>query len=793
MAEATENQPTQDVVKTATPLPELPTQLPILPMSDVVVFPHMVAPLLVSSIQSTHLIDDVVAGNRLLGVTWQTDPDVDQPRPDQLHHFGCIARVVRMLKFPDDSVRVLIQGLKRMRIVRVEAETPYLQAQIAPVDDEQETSLELSALARNAANQFQEIINLSPSLPDELKVALVNIDDPGKLADVIAANLNIPLHEKQRLLEAARVKSRLTLLTNLLNREVEVLHLGSEIQSKVNSALTKSQREYFLREQLKAIQKELGDGGEQGSEIKELRDKIDKAQMPAEVKKVAIKEADRLAMMTPAAAEYTVARSYLDWLIALPWSKSTDDKLDIVQAKRILDNDHYDLEPVKKRILEYLSVLKLRSNGSTAAVGKGPILCFVGPPGVGKTSLGRSIARALGRKFIRISLGGMRDEAEIRGHRRTYIGALPGRVLQGLRRAESNNPVFMLDEIDKVGTDFRGDPSSALLEVLDPQQNNSFSDHYLEVPFDLSHVMFITTANLLEPIPPALRDRMEVIELPGYTEHEKIHIATKYLVPRQLAEHGLKRSQLVLSKDALAAIIRDHTREAGVRNLERQIAAICRSTARRIVERKSKLVSVTARNLKDFLGPVEFFHDVAERTTEPGVAIGLAWTPAGGDILFIEATQMPGRGSLILTGSLGDVMRESAQAALSYLRSRAKQLGIDPRSFEKTDIHIHVPAGAIPKDGPSAGVTMATAMASLYTKQPVRPDVAMTGEITLRGKILPVGGIKEKVLAAARSGVKTIVLPDQNRKDLSQVPPEIRRKLRFRFAKTIDTALRLTL
>ena len=793
MAEATENQPTQDVVKTATPLPELPTQLPILPMSDVVVFPHMVAPLLVSSIQSTHLIDDVVAGNRLLGVTWQTDPDVDQPRPDQLHHFGCIARVVRMLKFPDDSVRVLIQGLKRMRIVRVEAETPYLQAQIAPVDDEQETSLELSALARNAANQFQEIINLSPSLPDELKVALVNIDDPGKLADVIAANLNIPLHEKQRLLEAARVKSRLTLLTNLLNREVEVLHLGSEIQSKVNSALTKSQREYFLREQLKAIQKDLGDGGEHGSEIKELRDKIDKAQMPAEVKKVAIKEADRLAMMTPAAAEYTVARSYLDWLIALPWSKSTDDKLDIVQAKRILDNDHYDLEPVKKRILEYLSVLKLRSNGSTAAVGKGPILCFVGPPGVGKTSLGRSIARALGRKFIRISLGGMRDEAEIRGHRRTYIGALPGRVLQGLRRAESNNPVFMLDEIDKVGTDFRGDPSSALLEVLDPQQNNSFSDHYLEVPFDLSHVMFITTANLLEPIPPALRDRMEVIELPGYTEHEKIHIATKYLVPRQLAEHGLKRSQLVLSKDALAAIIRDHTREAGVRNLERQIAAICRSTARRIVERKSKLVSVTARNLKDFLGPVEFFHDVAERTTEPGVAIGLAWTPAGGDILFIEATQMPGRGSLILTGSLGDVMRESAQAALSYLRSRAKQLGIDPRSFEKTDIHIHVPAGAIPKDGPSAGVTMAVALTSMLMRKPVRPALAMTGEITLRGKILPVGGIKEKVLAAARSGVKTIVLPDQNRKDLSQVPPEIRRKLRFRFAKTIDTALRLTL
>ncbi|HVM62183.1 MAG TPA: endopeptidase La [Verrucomicrobiae bacterium] len=794
MAEVTENPQLQDATKAVTSAPDLPSQLPILPMSDVVVFPHMVAPLLVSNTQSIRLIDDVVAGHRLLGVTWQTDPDADEPRPDQLHPFGCIVRVVRMLKFPDESVRVLIQGMRRMRIVRVETTTPYLQAKVAPVDDELESTLEISALARNAANQFQEIIGLSPSLPDELRVALVNIDDPGKLADVIAANLNISLHEKQQLLEAVRVKTRLTLLTSLLNREIEVLHLGSEIQNKVNSALSKSQREYFLREQLKAIQKELGETGEQGSEIKELRDKIDKAQMPADVKKVAIKEADRLVTMTPAAAEYTVSRSYLDWLIALPWSKSTDDKLDIVQAKHILDADHYDLEPVKKRILEYLSVLKLRSNGSTAAVvGKGPILCFVGPPGVGKTSLGRSIARALGRKFIRISLGGVRDEAEIRGHRRTYIGALPGRVIQGLRRAESNNPVFMLDEIDKVGTDFRGDPSSALLEVLDPQQNNAFSDHYLEVPFDLSRVMFITTANQLEPIPPALRDRMEVIELPGYTEQEKIHIATKYLVPRQLEEHGLKKMQLLLSKEALAAIIRDHTREAGVRNLERQIATICRSTARRIVERKTKMVNVTPQNLKDFLGPAEFFHDVAERTTEPGVAIGLAWTPAGGDILFIEATQMPGRGSLILTGSLGDVMRESAQAALSYLRSRARQIRIDPKNFEKSDIHIHVPAGAIPKDGPSAGITMAVALASLLLRKPVRPTLAMTGEITLRGKILPVGGIKEKVLAAARSGVRTVILPEQNRKDLPQVPPEIRKKLQFRFARTIEAALRVAL
>ncbi|HUI07574.1 MAG TPA: endopeptidase La [Verrucomicrobiae bacterium] len=795
MSEPTENKAAQapaDVTHT-TPAYELPSQLPVLPLSDVVVFPHMVAPLLVSNTQSIRLIDDVVAGNRLLAVTLQKDPEAEYPHPEQLHGCGCIARVVRMLKFPDESVRVLIQGLKRMRIMRFESETPYLQARVVPLDDEADASIETSALARNVANQFQEIINLSPSLPDELKVALVNIDEPGKLADVVAANINISLPERQRLLEATRVRNRLNLLTSLLNREIEVLHLGSEIQSKVTTALSKSQREYFLREQLKAIQKELGETGEQGSEIKELRDKIDKARMPAEVKKVAIKEVDRLAMMTPAAAEYTVSRTYLDWLITLPWSKSTDDKLDIAQAKRILDEDHYDLEQIKKRILEYLSVLKLKNNGTGTAVGRGPILCFVGPPGVGKTSLGMSIARALGRKFVRISLGGVRDEAEIRGHRRTYIGALPGRILQGLRRAESNNPVFMLDEIDKVGSDFRGDPSSALLEVLDPQQNNSFSDHYLEVAFDLSRVMFITTANLLEPVPPALRDRMEVITLPGYTEDEKVHIAVKYLVPRQLSEHGLKKGQLSISQPALATIIRDHTREAGVRTLERQIATICRRTARRIVERKVKSVSVTPKNLKDFLGPVEFFHDVAERTTEPGVAIGLAWTAAGGDILFIEATQMPGRGNLILTGSLGDVMRESAQAALSYVRSRAKQLGIDPRVFEKSDIHVHVPAGAIPKDGPSAGLTMGVALTSLLMRKSVKSSLAMTGEITLRGKILPVGGIKEKVLAAARSGVRTVILPDLNRKDLGDVPPEIRKKIKFRFVGTIGEALRVAL
>jgi ATP-dependent Lon protease len=773
---------------------EIPSQLPILPLSDVVVFPHMVAPLLVSSAQSIRLIDDVVAGSRLVGVTLQKDPEQEHPHAQDLHEFGCVARVTRMLKFPDESVRVLIQGLKRMKIVRIESEEPYLVGRIAPLEDQVDASIELSALARNAANQFQEIINLSPSMSDELKIAVLNIEDPGKLADLIAASLNISLQEKQRLLETYNVKARFGLLASLLNRELEVMQLGSEIQSKVSSALSKSQREYFLREQLKAIQKELGEGGEHGGEIKELRDKIDKANMPAEVKKVAIREVERLATIPAAAAEYPMARSYLDWLIAVPWSKSTEDKLDIARAKRILDEDHYDLENVKKRILEYLSVLKLKSNASgTVGPGKGPILCFVGPPGVGKTSLGMSIARALGRKFIRISLGGVRDEAEIRGHRRTYIGALPGRIIQGIRRAETNNPVFMLDEIDKVGADFRGDPSAALLEVLDPQQNHSFSDHYLEVPFDLSHVMFITTANLLEPIPPALRDRMEVIHLPGYTEEEKIHIATKYLVPRQLSEHGLTHTQLKVRQDALAAIIRQYTREAGVRSLEREIATLCRRTARRIVEGKTKSVTVTAHNLKDFFGPPQFLHDVAERTTEPGVATGVAWTATGGDILFVEATQMPGKGQLILTGSLGDVMKESAQAALSYVRSKAQKLGIDPKAFEKSDIHVHVPAGAIPKDGPSAGLTIAVALASLLIGKPVKPALAMTGEITLRGKVLPIGGVKEKVLAAARSGIKTVILPDQNRKDLADVPSEVRKKLHFRSVKTIDDALRTAL
>lgn len=771
-------------------LPKIPAQLPILSLSDVVVFPHMVAPLLVNSTQSIRLIDDVVAGDRLIGVTLQKNPDDEHPPAGQLHTFGCLARVNRMLKFPDDSVRVLIQGLKRIELNEFVSEKPYYVANITPREDEIHGGIELTAFARNVSKQFQEIVTLTPTLPDELKVAVLNIEDPSKLADVIAANLSLPIEEKQTLLESNDVRLRLSLLSTLLNRELEVLHLGTEIQTKVSTALSKSQREYFLREQLKQIQKELGEFGDDTSELGELREKVENAGMPSEVRKVATKELDRLAAIPAASAEYTVARTYLDWLVMLPWQKSTEDRLDIARAKRVLDEDHYDLEHVKKRILEYLSVLKLKGNHSP---GKGPILCFVGPPGVGKTSLGMSIARALGRKFMRISLGGVRDEAEIRGHRRTYIGALPGRILQGLRRVESNNPVFMLDEIDKVGTDFRGDPSSALLEVLDPQQNSTFSDHYLELPFDLSRVMFITTANLLEPIPPALRDRMEVIELPGYTEEDKLHIAIKYLIPRQLEEHGLKTGQLVLNASALTGIIRDHTREAGVRNLERQIATICRRTARKIVEKKARSVSVTGRNLKDFLGAPEVFHESVERSTEAGVAIGLAWTSVGGDILFVEATQMAGKGQLILTGSLGDVMKESVQAALSYVRSHAGALKIDVAVFEKSDFHVHVPAGAIPKDGPSAGITMAVALASLLLRRPVKPALAMTGEITLRGKILPVGGIKEKVLAASRSGVKTILLPEQNRKDWGEIPAEVRRAVKFVFVKSIGEALTASL
>ena len=780
------DKPEQPVLPAVVPA-TLPAQLPILPLSDLVVFPHMVASLVVTSASSIHLVDDVVAGSRLLGLVLQRDAHVENPHKEDLHEYGCAGRVLRMLKFPDDSVRVLVQGVQRIRVVKVEQEEPYIVARIAPLKEEADGSLEMSALASNAGKQFQRIISLSPAMPDELKVATLNAQDPGRLTDLIASNLNIALEERQRLLETHSVKSRLVRLTDSLNRELEVLELGSEIQNKVASTLSKGQRDYFLREQLKQIQKELGEEGEHGLEIKELREKVDNAQMPEEPKKAAMRELERLAMIPSASAEYTVVRSYLDWLVALPWSKCTQDRLDIARARHVLDEDHFDLKRVKERILEYLSVRKLKQDM------KGPILCFVGPPGVGKTSLGMSIARALGRKFIRISLGGVRDEAEIRGHRRTYIGALPGRVIQGIRKAESANPVFMLDEIDKIGADFRGDPSAALLELLDPQQNHSFSDHYLEVPFDLSKVMFITTANVLDTVIPALRDRMEVLELPGYTEEEKMHIAMEHVMPRQLGEHGLKNGQLRFERQALRALVAHYTREAGVRNLEREVASVCRKVARRIVEGHVKKFRVTRQSLSDLLGPPRFLAEVAERKGEPGIITGLAWTSTGGDILFIEATRMAGKGSLLLTGSMGDVMKESGMAALSFVRAHCKQLNIDSDEFGRSDIHIHVPSGAIPKDGPSAGLAMAVALASLMCNRIVRPDMAMTGEITLRGKVLAVGGIKEKVLAASRAGIHAMIMPAGNRKDLIEVPAEVRRRLKFVFVGSIHEALEIAM
>jgi len=785
----------------------VPEKLPVLGLSDVVLFPGMVVPLLVNTPSSTKLIDDVVGGDRLLAAVLQKDASIENAGPSDLHEYGCAAKVLRMLKLPDETVRILVQGLKRIRIVRVESEQPYLVARVAPLEDQMESSIGLSALARNAANIFQQIISLSSALPEELKVVVGNLEDPSKLADLISSNLNIPNAEKQHLLETPIVRQRLSRLTTLLNKELQVLKLGSEIQTKVSDALGKSQREFILREQLKQIHKELGDEDDHSVEVRELREKIDKTQMPEDAKKIALREVERLANIPVAAAEYTVARTYLDWLVSLPWAKFTDDKLDIARARRVLDEDHYNLEKVKERILEYLSVLKLKQItpqdeqiSATPAPIKAPILCFVGPPGVGKTSLGMSIARALGRKFIRISLGGVHDEAEIRGHRRTYVGALPGRVIQGVRKAETNNPVFILDEIDKIGQDFRGDPSAALLEVLDLQQNSTFSDHYLELPFDLSRVMFITTANVLEPIPPALLDRMEVIELAGYTEMEKIKIAQQFLVPRQLKEHGMTKNQLFIGKDALQRIIREYTREAGVRSLEREIGTVHRKVARRIVEKfetspetVSVRIVVTAGDVPQYLGAPKFFHDVAERTRESGIATALAWTPTGGDILFIEATSMPGKGSLTLTGSLGGVMKESAQAALTFIRSHCEELDVDSKLFEKNDIHIHVPAGAIPKDGPSAGVTMAIALASLWTGRPVRHNLAMTGEITLRGKVLPVGGIKEKILAADRSGIKEVLIPDRNVKDLDDVPAEIRKRVKIIPVKTIEQAIKAAL
>ncbi len=767
----------------------IPEVMPILGLSDIVIFPGMVAPLLVETAQSIHLIDDVVGGDRLLGVALQRRPEAENPLPEDMYEIGCAARVLKMLKFPDNTVRVLVEGLWRIRIKEYENQSPYLRAKIEIWKDVKDESIELKALTRNAQTQFQEIVKLSPGMADQVKIAALNTEDPGHLSDLIAVNLNLSLAERQQMLETSSVKDRLTRLLPMLNREHEVLTLSTKIQTDVASSMSKSQRDFFLREQMRAIQRELGEGDVNTTDTRNLREQLDKTPLPEDAKKVALQELERLAQMSPAMAEYGVTRHYLDWILNMPWGKTTDDKIDVEAARRILDEEHFGLQKVKDRLLEFLAVIKLKKQI------KGPILCLVGPPGVGKTSLGKSVADALGRKFARISLGGMRDEAEIRGHRRTYVGALPGRIIHALRRAESNNPVILLDEIDKVGADFRGDPASALLEVLDPAQNATFTDHYLDLPYDLSRVLFITTANWLDPINPALRDRLEVIELPGYTESEKLQIARRYLVPRQLGENGLTREGFKIPDAALRKLIQDYTREAGVRQLEREIAALMRKAALKVVQQNgdAKPLVLTPKSLVDFLGPVRNFSETAEAIKEIGIATGLAWTPVGGEILFIEATRMPGRGHVTLTGSLGEVMKESAHTALSYLRSQAKAMKIDLSDYNKFDLHIHVPAGATPKDGPSAGVTIVVALASLLLRRCVKSNLAMTGEISLRGRVMRVGGIKEKVLAAARAGVKELLLPDQNRPDWAEVPAEVREKMKVHFVKHISELIPLAL
>jgi len=768
----------------------LPEKLPILGLSDIVIFPGAVVPLLVETGPSLKLVDDLVAGDRLLGAVLQRNPDVAEPGPEDLHSVGCVSRLTKMVKFPDGTVRVLVEGLWRIRIKTFSPPAPYLHATYELLRDETEDTVELAAMLRNAHRQFEEIAKMSTALTDQVKIAALNTEHPGHFADLIAANLNLPLTDRQKLLEMISVRERLQTLLPMLNREQEVLTLSSKIQSDVATSIAKTQRDFFLREQMRAIQRELGDGDTNTGEIKTLREKIEQTPMPAEARKAAEQELERLQQTPPAAAEYGVARNYLDWILSLPWEKATEDKLDLKTAEKILNDQHFGLGKVKDRLLEFLAVLKRRKEI------KGPILCLVGPPGVGKTSLGKSVADALGRKFARISLGGMRDEAEIRGHRRTYVGAMPGRIIQTLRRIESRNPVMLLDELDKVGADFRGDPAAALLEVLDPAQNHTFTDHYLDLPFDLSRVLFIATANWLEPIHPALRDRLEVIELPSYTESEKLQIAKRYLVPRQIEEHGLTKQDVKFSDAALRELIREYTREAGVRQLERQIAALSRKAVRKIVAGNGSpaaCVKLEPGDLEKYLGHAPFVSESAEKITEIGISTGLAWTPVGGDILFIEATRMRGRGSLILTGSLGEVMKESAQTAVSYLRSQAKRLDLDFDDYGKHDFHIHVPAGATPKDGPSAGVAIVAALASLTSKRRVRSDTAMTGEISLRGRVLRVGGIKEKVLAASRFGLKQVILPEGNKADWLDVPSEVRAKLKAHFVKQISEVLQLAL
>jgi ATP-dependent Lon protease len=767
---------------------KIPDILSIIPLFNVVVFPNMVFPLEVFGEQTITLVDEAMAADRIVGLVMsKKSPTEIKNQAEDLYGIGTSVVIVKMAKTGENGATLLVQGVSRFKIMEFVDGRPYMRARVEVVEDEVEKDIEIEALMANLNGLFDRMVKLSPVLPQEFGAMAKAITSPSVLADVIASIINSVPAEKQKILEILDVKERLKEVTRLISHQLEVLELGNKIQSQVKDDIDKSQREYYLRQQLKAIKQELGETDETNVEIAEYRAKIEKKNLPGEAKKEAERELERLSRMHPSSAEYTVASTYLDWITGLPWNESTEDNLDIKKARKILDDDHFGLDKAKKRIIEYLAVRKLKPDS------KGPILCFVGPPGTGKTSLALSIAHALGRKFVRIALGGVRDEAEIRGHRRTYVGALPGRIIQGIRRAESNNPVFVLDEIDKVGSDFRGDPSSALLEVLDPEQNYSFMDHYLDVPFDLSHVMFITTANILDTVPPPLRDRMEVIELPGYTLDEKVKIAERYLIPRQTAANGLNQEQISFTKGAINLIISGYTREAGLRNLEREIGAICRGVASMVAGGELKKASITVKDLHKYLGPVRIMSEVSARTSKPGVATGLAWTPTGGDILFVEATAMKGKKSLTLTGQLGEVMKESATAALSFIRANAGDLGISKDFFEENDIHVHVPAGAIPKDGPSAGVTMLTALASLLTGRTVKKDLAMTGEITLRGLVLPVGGIKEKILAAHRAGIKTIILPKWNKKDLVDIPQKVQKDMQFFFVDDMLETLKIAL
>ena len=767
---------------------EVPEVLSILPLRNSVLFPGSIIPIDVGRRKSVRLVEEAISKEKpVIGILTQRDARTEDPSEGDMYTVGCAARILKVIKLAKDNFSVILQGVARIKVQEYNQQEPFITARVQAIPDPTSTDVELDALVMNLRDIFKRVVKLMPEMPKEAGALVESVTEPGQLADLITSNIDIQVDEKQDVLETFDLKARMRTVLQFVSRQLEVLKVREKINTQVQEEMGRNQREYVLRQQLKAIKEELGELDDSGGDLDDFKEKIVEAKMPPEVEKTANKQFERLKVMQPSSAEYTVTRTYLEWLVELPWSITTEDKLDIQEARDILNADHYDLEKVKKRILEYLAVRKLKADK------KGPILCLLGPPGVGKTSLGRSIAKAMGRKFVRISLGGVRDEAEIRGHRRTYVGSLPGRIIQSLKKAGTNNPIFMLDELDKLGHDFRGDPASALLEVLDPEQNNTFSDHYLEVPFDLSKVMFIATANQIDPIPPALKDRLEILDITGYTRDEKRNISRQFLVPKQLEEHGIQTEQVALTDDAISEVIDSYTREAGVRSLERELGSVCRGIAVKIAEGSTEKFTVKKEDIAEYLGPEKYQSEVAERTAEPGVATGLAWTPVGGDILFIEATRMPGKGSMVLTGQLGDVMKESAQAALSFVRTNARWLGIEENFLEKTDIHVHIPAGSIPKDGPSAGVTMFTALASMLTGKPVRNDVAMTGEITLRGNVLPVGGIKEKMLAAHRAGIKRIIMPYRNEKDLIDVPDQARNEMEFFFVKKMDELLPLAL